>query len=188
MEYYDAAESQWDSLRLVQTHRPISGLCISYYYKREPIVIASLYEPRHRPCSSFWSLHLHRNRSLYIRHISDILKASTRTQALDDPIEKEFVPKKMMTSNRPRDTLSLPSSSSKASSSSATGSVTAGDSLHLLYKELSSVVDREPAQPGSAEGETNDGSILCGLCNFFLLLLFFLQRHRSLVRCTKTVG
>ncbi|KAJ4150289.1 hypothetical protein LMH87_011046 [Akanthomyces muscarius] len=87
--------------------------------------------------------------------------ASTRTQALDDPIEKEFVPKKMMTSNRPRDTLSLPSSSSKASSSSATGSVTAGDSLHLLYKELSSVVDREPAQPGNAEGETNDGSILC---------------------------
>lgn len=61
----------------------------------------------------------------------------------------------MMTSNRPTGNLSIPSSSSAAD-----GSVQAGGSLRLLYKELSSVADRELAPPATAEGESASNSFM----------------------------
>ncbi|KAJ3474587.1 hypothetical protein NLG97_g9777 [Lecanicillium saksenae] len=65
-----------------------------------------------------------------------------------------------MTSNRPTGGLSIPSSSSSLSSPLASGTVKAGDSLNRLYKEMSSLPDREPPQPANAEGEPNSSSIL----------------------------
>lgn len=74
----------------------------------------------------------------------------------------------MMTSNRPSGSFSLPSSSSAPT----TSTVKAGDSLQLLYKELSSVPDRELQQPTNTEAEAsgNSRSILSG--EFLLVLLF----------------
>ncbi|KAJ2967226.1 hypothetical protein NQ176_g9765 [Zarea fungicola] len=57
----------------------------------------------------------------------------------------------MMAANRPSSSLSLPSSSS-SSSAAAVGPVKSSDSMAMLYKELSTVPDRELAQPTSTDG------------------------------------